>query len=115
MPGIVPGSCGLDALLAECGLSRELNDGLHDVLRFRTRDEDVRSNLDIETPEFLVAGDVLRPGGYVVVEVGYNQAGKVLSLLNEGWVGAEVRPDLAGIPRVVIARKSTSTNKRVIT
>jgi release factor glutamine methyltransferase len=64
---------------------------------------------------FPQAWQVLRPGGYVVVEVGYNQAGKVLSLLNEGWVGAEVRPDLAGIPRVVIARKSTSTNKPVIT
>ena len=53
----------------------------------------------------------LRPGGYVVVEVGYNQAGKVLGLLKEGWAGTEVRPDLAGIPRVVMARKGTNTNK----
>ena len=48
---------------------------------------------------------VLRPGGYVVVEVGYNQAERVLAMLEEDWIDAEVRPDLAGIPRVVIAKK----------
>jgi hypothetical protein len=29
----------------------------------------------------------------------------VLSLLTEGWTDVEVRPDLAGIPRVIISRK----------
>ena len=47
----------------------------------------------------------LRPGGHVVVEVGYNQADKVASLLTDGWIGRAVRLDLAGIPRVVVARK----------
>lgn len=47
----------------------------------------------------------LRPGGHVAVEVGYNQADKVASLLGEGWTGRAVRPDLAGIPRVVMAQK----------
>lgn len=47
----------------------------------------------------------LRPGGRVVVEVGYNQADKVSSLLGEGWTGRAVRPDLAGIPRAVMAQK----------
>jgi len=49
---------------------------------------------------------VLKPGGYVAVEVGYNQAARVLALLRAGWTEAEVRPDLAGIPRVVVARKA---------
>lgn len=47
----------------------------------------------------------LRAGGYVLVEVGYNQADTVAGLLGEGWMSPEVRPDLAGIPRVVFARK----------
>jgi len=51
---------------------------------------------------------VLRPGGYVAVEIGYNQSDVVLGLLGEGWDDAEVRPDLAGIPRVVTARKQPS-------
>jgi len=49
---------------------------------------------------------VLKPGGYVAVEVGYNQAARVLNLLKAGWTEAEARPDLAGIPRVVVARKA---------
>jgi release factor glutamine methyltransferase len=48
---------------------------------------------------------LLQPGGSVLVEVGYNQAGAVAGLLGDGWVSAEIRPDLAGIPRVVMARK----------
>ena len=48
----------------------------------------------------------LHPGGYVAVEVGYNQADAVLALLAEGWRGGEARPDLAGIPRVVVAQKA---------
>jgi len=48
----------------------------------------------------------LKPGGYVVVEIGYNMSERVLALLDESWAELEVRPDLAGIPRVVIARKA---------
>jgi release factor glutamine methyltransferase len=54
---------------------------------------------------FAEALQALRPGGHVVVEVGYNQADKVSSLLDAGWVGSALRPDLAGIPRVVMAQK----------
>ena len=49
---------------------------------------------------------VLKPGGYVVVEVGYNMSGRVTALLDEGWTEIGVQPDLAGIPRVVVARKA---------
>lgn len=55
---------------------------------------------------FSQARSRLRPGGYVVVEVGYNQAGVVAGMLGAGWERVEVRPDLAGIPRVVMAQKS---------
>lgn len=48
---------------------------------------------------------VLKPGGYLAMEIGYNMRDTVLPLLAEGWTEVEVRPDLAGIPRVVIARK----------
>jgi len=47
---------------------------------------------------------VLKPGGYLVVEIGYNMGETVPTLLCDGWTQIEVRPDLAGIPRVVIAR-----------
>jgi len=48
---------------------------------------------------------VLRPGGFVVVEIGYNMAERVSRLFGEGWSDLEICPDLAGIPRVVSARK----------
>jgi release factor glutamine methyltransferase len=47
----------------------------------------------------------LRPGGYVTVEIGYNMRDRVLALLGGEWEEIEVVPDLAGIPRVVSARR----------
>jgi release factor glutamine methyltransferase len=47
----------------------------------------------------------LKPGGYVAVEIGYNMRDRVLALLGGEWEEIEVAPDLAGIPRVVSARK----------
>jgi release factor glutamine methyltransferase len=51
----------------------------------------------------------LKPGGYVVVEIGYNMRDKVLALFDAAWTGVEVIPDLAGIPRVVAAQKCASS------
>ena len=51
------------------------------------------------------AHQALKPGGYVVVEIGYNMREAVLRLFGEEWEEIEVRPDLTGIPRVVSARK----------
>jgi release factor glutamine methyltransferase len=48
---------------------------------------------------------VLKPGGWLIVEIGYNMGETVPALLGEGWTQIEVRPDLAGIPRVVVARR----------
>lgn len=47
----------------------------------------------------------LRPGGFVVLEIGYNMRDRVLALLGAEWTEIEIRPDLRGIPRVVSARK----------
>ena len=57
---------------------------------------------------FPQAFEVLKPGGFVVVEIGYNMRDQVLALLGPGWTEIEVTPDLAGIPRVVSARKKES-------
>ncbi len=78
-------------------------------------------------PQALLA---LKPGGSVVVEIGYNMRDAVLALLDQdaasafrppqddarlkagatraaGWEEIEVRPDLRGIPRVISAKKAS--------
>ncbi len=53
------------------------------------------------------AARVLPPGGWLALEVGAGQAPAVADILREGGFGkVEVLPDLAGIPRVVVARRS---------
>ena len=54
------------------------------------------------------AGGLLEPGGLLAMEIGAGQEEQVLALLGEagGWEGVEVLPDLAGIPRVVLAHLS---------
>jgi release factor glutamine methyltransferase len=54
---------------------------------------------------FPQALQALKPGGYVVVEIGYNTHQTVLALLGNDWDEIKVTPDLAGIPRVVSAKK----------
>jgi release factor glutamine methyltransferase len=46
---------------------------------------------------------VLRPGGWLVMELGFGCEGGVREML-AGWSEIEVTPDLAGIPRVIAAR-----------
>jgi release factor glutamine methyltransferase len=50
------------------------------------------------------AGRVLRPGGRLIVELGFASRDGVLAMLGNQWTEIEVRPDLAGIPRVLAAR-----------
>jgi release factor glutamine methyltransferase len=61
---------------------------------------------------FPQALSVLKPGGYVVVEIGYNMRDRVLALLGAAWQDVEVVPDLAGIPRVISARKRKEPDDR---
>lgn len=52
------------------------------------------------------APDYLKAGGYMLAEIGYDQAADVTKILQEaGWGQVQVRKDLAGNDRVVIARK----------
>jgi len=48
----------------------------------------------------------LKPGGWVVMEIGHDQAQKVQSLLEaSGFTEVEVKSDLSGIPRFPFAKK----------
>ncbi|HUP03358.1 MAG TPA: peptide chain release factor N(5)-glutamine methyltransferase [Bryobacteraceae bacterium] len=46
---------------------------------------------------------VLRPGGYLIMELGFGTSDAVADMLG-GWNEVDVEPDLAGIPRVIAAR-----------
>jgi release factor glutamine methyltransferase len=46
---------------------------------------------------------VLRPGGWLILELGFGSLEHVQGLL-DGWAEVRVEPDLAGIPRVIAAR-----------
>lgn len=49
------------------------------------------------------AHEWLKPGGWLVLEIGYRQGDAVLTLASElGFVNAEVRHDLASLPRILI-------------
>ena len=49
---------------------------------------------------------VLRSGGHLVMELGFGSVNRVRNLLS-GWRDVQVEPDLAGIPRVIVARAPT--------
>lgn len=47
---------------------------------------------------------VLIPGGWLILELAYNAGDSVRQMLTPAWTGVEVRADLAGLPRVILAR-----------
>jgi release factor glutamine methyltransferase len=53
------------------------------------------------------AWKILRPGGWLIMEISGTIAQEVRKLL-EGWQEVEIKPDLQSIPRVVQARKPTT-------
>jgi len=53
----------------------------------------------------------LRSGGRLVVEIGAGQKDAVRSLFGDGWDEIDFAPDLAGIPRVVVARRRRTGSK----
>ncbi len=65
-----------------------------------------RSGLDVITRLAAAAPGFLKPGGRLVLEIGRGQARAVRSLLRSPWADVEIRRDLAGIPRVAVARLS---------
>ena len=46
----------------------------------------------------------LEPGGRLILEIGWLAATEVGAMLGE-WTDLEIKPDLAGIPRVIIAKR----------
>jgi release factor glutamine methyltransferase len=55
------------------------------------------------------AGQALKAGGWLLLELGYDSLRGVTTLLQQGcWDAPEVFADLAGIPRVVAVRRSAS-------
>jgi len=50
------------------------------------------------------AARILRPGGWLLVELGYNSLDPVRAMLHSGWTDITVLHDLAGFPRVLACR-----------
>jgi len=50
------------------------------------------------------AARVLRPHGWLLLELGYNSLDPVRAMLQRGWTDIDVLADLAGFPRVLAAR-----------
>jgi len=46
---------------------------------------------------------VLRPGGWLIMELGFNTSCRVAAMFSSHWRDLETVPDLAGIPRVMAA------------
>ena len=51
------------------------------------------------------AAKVLKPDGWLVMEIGYSFEARIREMLT-GWAEVRVTPDLQGIPRVIAARRS---------
>ncbi len=50
------------------------------------------------------AGEVLRPGGWLILELGWRSLEPVQAMLSDSWSDVGAIADLAGIPRVLAAR-----------
>ncbi len=66
---------------------------------------DLEANDEIYRRLFPQALEALKPGGHIVVEIGYSMRDAVVNLLDSEWKDIQVVPDLRGIPRVVSAQK----------
>ena len=64
-----------------------------------------KEGLDIYRRLIPQAARVLKGGGWLVMEIGYTQEQAIRELLSE-WREVRSVPDLRGIPRVVVARKT---------
>ena len=64
-----------------------------------------REGLDIYRRLIPQADTVLKPGGWLVIEIGYSQEAAICELLRS-WSDIRSISDLQGIPRVLVAHKS---------
>jgi release factor glutamine methyltransferase len=81
------------------GLQREVRDWEPHVALFG-------GHTGIELTERLIrdAERVLQPGGWLLLELGYNSFERAGALFTARWQNVESVPDLAGIPRVLVAQ-----------
>jgi len=82
------------------GLQREVRDYEPHVALFAGP-----SGFDIYDRIVADAPRVLSPDGWLILELGFGSVDHVAGLLSE-WREVQVEPDLAGIPRVIAARRS---------
>ena len=82
------------------GLQREVRDWEPDRALFAGE-----SGFEIYERVVAAAPRVLRPGSWLIMELGFASRDRVAALLH-GWQDVEIAPDLAGIPRVIAARAS---------
>jgi release factor glutamine methyltransferase len=52
---------------------------------------------------------LLRPGGWLILEIGYASGDTVREMLS-GWSQVEIRTDLAGLPRVILAQRRLASH-----
>jgi len=81
------------------GLQREVRDyEPHTALFAGATGFEIYERLIADAPR------VLRPGGWLMVELGFGSHERVRAMLGAPWRDIAIRPDLAGIPRVLAAR-----------
>lgn len=68
------------------------------------------AGLDIYRRLIPAAKQALRPGGLLALELGYDSLLGVRDLLIQ-WDAVEFRPDLAGIPRIALARRPSFASR----
>jgi release factor glutamine methyltransferase len=62
------------------------------------------SGLDVYHRLIPEALRVLKPGGTLALELGFDLADQVIAMVS-GWHNIQVLPDLAGVPRVLVCEK----------
>jgi len=83
----------------EPGLQREVRDYEPHIALFAGP-----TGLEIYERLIADAARVLRPGGWLLLELGYNSLDPVCAMLQPEWSEIAVIDDLAGLPRVLAAR-----------
>jgi release factor glutamine methyltransferase len=89
------------------GLMPDVRDHEPDVALFGGAD-----GLEVIRALIPAARRALRPGGWLVMEMGAGQSAEVTTILEQspGLVLVRISSDLAGIPRVLLARRPNSSN-----
>jgi release factor glutamine methyltransferase len=83
----------------EPGLQREVRDYEPHVALFAGP-----TGLELYDRLIVEAARVLRPDGWLLLELGYNSLEPVRAMLERGWTDITVMHDLAGFPRVIAAQ-----------